>query len=627
MDEQLPKNQQTINPGGSTKTTDQLYLDKLTFNPELRKSWLNFFVSNFRVVLLLIILLTGAGLFSFFKLPRESDPEVKIPIAVVITTLPGASPSDVEELVTKKIETEISGLKDLSKVTSNSANTVSSITVEFNANADLTESLRNLRDKVNNAKPKLPKDANDPVVNEISLDDQPVMQFAITGPYDGFTMRGYAETLKDNLEKIPGIRQVNISGGDEKEYQVAYYPDRLFSRNLSADQANNAIAATNNAIPAGTFDSDRFQYSIRSDSKIHSVTDLSNIPVTHSPDGTTVTVGNLANVSITSIKKSTISRLSTAGSKPQSAITLSVVKRTGSSVLDTVKLANETITSTIKTFNPGVRYDVTQDNAKEINKSFNELQHDFILTLILVFGILFIIVGLKEALVAGLAIPLVFLATFSSLYYLGISLNFLSLFSLILALGLLVDDAIVVVSATKQYLRTGKFTPEEAVLLVLNDFKVVLTTTTLTTVWAFLPLLFSTGIIGQYIKSIPVTVSITLISSLLIALMINHPLAAVLERVRLTKKLFFVLEGLLLLLIALGIYFGGWFGYAVAAGSLIGGGFMVRWYEGTGKDKLEANEELSDREWKDDELIKEKLRYQGSHESASFGGRLMHGIL
>jgi multidrug efflux pump subunit AcrB len=161
--------------------------------------------------------------------------------------------------------------------------------------------------------------------------------------------------------------------------------------------------------------------------------------------------------------------------------------------------------------------------------------------------ILFLIVGLKEAFVAGLAIPLVFFITFGVLHAIGITLNFLSLFSLILALGLLVDDAIVVVSATKQYLNTGKFTPEEAVLLVLNDFKWVLTTTTLATVWAFLPLLFATGIVGQYLKSIPITVSITLVASLLVALMINHPLAAVLERIRMTRRFFFIIEGVLII--------------------------------------------------------------------------------
>ncbi|HQO11270.1 MAG TPA: efflux RND transporter permease subunit, partial [bacterium] len=156
------------------KTSDHLYLERLEFDPALRKSWLNFFIVNFRVVILLIILLTALGLYSFFSLPRESSPEVKIPIAVVMTVYPGASPADVEELVTKKIETKISGIKDVDKITSNSSNSVSAITVEFSSKADLNDSLRSLRDQVNSLKGTLPSDVNDPIVKEISLDDTPI---------------------------------------------------------------------------------------------------------------------------------------------------------------------------------------------------------------------------------------------------------------------------------------------------------------------------------------------------------------------------------------------------------------------------------------------------------------------
>lgn len=609
------------------KTSDQLYLDSLSFDPELKKSWLNFFVTNFRVVLLLIALITAGGLYAFFKLPRESNPEVKIAIASVTTVYPGASPADVEELVTKKIETGLSGLKSVKKITSNSLNGVSSVVVEFDANANLDDSIRNLRDKVNTVKTQLDSDVKDPIVTEVSLDDQPILTIAMTGPYDGFTMRRYAERIQDELEKISGVRDVLISGGNEKEFQVAYNPDKLLYYGISTQQANQAIAATNAAIPAGTFDASVYQYSVRSDSKVYTPEAIAAIPITKTPDGGLVTIGNVADVTIHAIKKSTISRLSIKGSEPEDAITFSIVKRTGASVIDTVTAAENTVAEVVKTLPPGVRYDITQDIAKRIKTDFDHLQHDFILTLILVFGILFIIVGLKEAFVAGLAIPLVFFATFMALQALGISLNFLSLFSLILALGLLVDDAIVVVSATKQYLKVGKFTPEEAVLLVLRDFKVVLTTTTLTTVWAFLPLLFASGIIGEYIKSIPITVSITLVSSLLIALMINHPLAAVLERIRLTKVFFYLLEGLLVLLAGILLYTGGFVSYIFAALIIAVVVYLVRWYEKGGNQELIANAALSKQEWASDELIKKKLVDQSHHENQSFGSRLMHGIL
>ncbi len=609
------------------KTSDQLYLDSLEFDPALRKSWLNFFVTNFRVVLLLILMVSGAGLYAFLKLPRESNPEVKIAIASVVTVYPGASPADVEELVTKKVETSVASLKGIQKITSNSLNNLSSVIVEFDAKADLDDSIRSLRDKMNTVKSNLPADAKEPIVTEVSLDDQPILTLAMTGPYDGFTMREFAEKAKDELEKIPGIREVLIDGGNEKEFEIAFNPEKLLFYHLSTQQAAQAIAATNLAIPAGTFDSNIYQYSVRSDSKLYTPEAIAAVPITSSASGAIVTIGDVAEVSVHAIKKSTLSRLSIKGSVPRDAITLSLVKRTGASVIDTAKAARTTMDAVVATVGAGVHYDVSMDLAKQIEKDFNQLEHDFVLTLLLVFGILFVIVGLKEAFVAGLAIPLVFFATFVALLSFGISLNFLSLFSLILSLGLLVDDAIVVVSATKQYLKIGKFTPEEAVLLVLRDFKVVLTTTTLTTVWAFLPLLFATGIIGEYIKSIPITVSITLISSLFIALMINHPLAAVLERLRLTRPFFFIIEAGLLFLAAITLYSGGVAGYIVAALAAAAVIYLARWYEKGGKETLIANVALSRAEWQSDDLIKKKLISQTNHIGSSWSTRLMHGIL
>ncbi len=609
-------------------SSDSKYLERLTFRPELRKTWLNFFVSNFRVVVLIIILITAWGLYSFFSLPRESSPEVKIPIAIVTTVYPGASPTDVEQFVTKKIETQLSGLKGLNKLTSNSYNSISAITVEFNANADIESSIQLLRNSVDNAKPNISTDAKDPVVTEISLDDMPVWSISITGPYDAFTLRKYAEDIQTELEKIPGVRQINISGGDEKEFEVAYRPDKLLFYGINISTANSAILAANSAIPAGNFETGTFIVPIRSDESLNDVTEISNVPVSHSSDGSIVYLKDIAAVSEKAVKKTTYSRLSSAGSEPKNAVTLSIIKRQGSSVLDTVDTAKATVEKMVKQLPPGITYSIVgKDLAKVVRHDFTQLSDDFLLTVLLVSIILFLIVGLKEAFVAGIAIPLVFFVSFGCLLLLGISLNFLSLFSLILALGLLVDDAIVVVSATKQYLNTGKFTPEEAVLLVLNDFKWVLTTTTLATVWAFLPLLFASGIIGQYLKSIPVTVSITLVASLLIALMINHPLAAVLERIRLTRRFFFIIEFVLIVIAGILFFTGGTLAYVVGVLLIMIEGYLIWWYERGGKPRLAENRLLTDREWESDDLIKEKLRQQGSRDHENMSGRLMHGII
>ncbi|MFA5155546.1 MAG: efflux RND transporter permease subunit [Patescibacteria group bacterium] len=609
------------------RTSDHLYLERLHFNPELKKSWIHFFIVNFRVVILLIILLTGLGLYAFFALPRESNPEVKIPIAVVFTIYPGASPADIEELVTKKIETKISSVKNLDKITSNSSNSVSSITVEFDSKANLDDSLRSLRDAVNNAKPDLPAEADDPIVKEISLDDSPILTLALSGPYDGFVVRQAGDQIKDELEKIPGIREVNISGGDEREFIVSYDPQKLALYNLSADQANAKIKAANLAIPSGNFDGVRFSYPVRSDGRFFTAEALGHTPIFHTEAGAIIYLKDLATVQDSSVKKTVYSRVSSHGQPAAEAVTLQIIKKTGGNIIQTVDQAKQVMDEQLAELPRGLHYDTTVDMSEEIVKNFDQLTHDFILTLVLVFAILFLIVGLKEALVAGLAIPLVFFASFGVMLQTGISLNFLSLFSLILALGLLVDDAIVVVSATKQYMKIGKFTPEEAVLLVLHDFQGVLLTTTLTTVWAFLPLLMSTGIIGQFIKSIPITVSVTLISSLLIALMINHPLAAVLERIRLTRNFFFFFIALILALaIALGLWLGLvgiLLGLILLATDII----LIMWYRSRGRNILKLNAELVEREWADDELIKKKLREQSNHESDNLWHRFLHGII
>ena len=412
------------------QSSDSKYLERLTFRPELRKTWLNYFVSNFRIVILLILVVSAWGLYSFFNLPRESNPEIKIPIAVVTTAYPGASPADVEQFVTKKIETELSGLKGLNKLTSNSYNSLSAITVEFNADADIESSIQLLRNAVDTAKPNISTDAKDPVVTEVSLDDMPVWSISLTGPYDAFTLRTYAEDIQTELEKISGVRQVDVSGGDEKEYEVAYKPDQLLFYGISAAAADNAILSANAAIPAGNFETGIFVVPIRSDEPLDTVDQIASVPVSHTADGSVVQIRDIATVSEKAVKKTAYSRLSIAGSQAKNAVTLSLVKRQGASVLDTVDTAKATVDTMVAALPPGITYSVVgQDLAKVVRHDFNQLSDDFLLTVLLVSVILFLIVGLKEAFVAGLAIPMVFFITFGCLLLLGISLNFLSLFS------------------------------------------------------------------------------------------------------------------------------------------------------------------------------------------------------
>jgi HAE1 family hydrophobic/amphiphilic exporter-1 len=608
-------------------SADSQYLGQLTFDPKLRHGFFGFFVAKTRVVILLIILLSAWGTFSYSELPRESNPEVKIPIAIVSTTYPGASPGDVEELVTKKIETAVASLKGVSKVSSSSANSISVVTVEFEASEDITDAVRRVHDAADGTKSDLPPDTEDPIVSEVSFNDQPILTIALTGPYDGFVLRKYAEELSDTFEKLPDVGEVRVSGGDEREFSIDYDPNALVARGLSPIDVNRVVAGSNLAVPAGNFEGKEFSYPIRSDGRIFSADELRNLPIGSTSSGAPILLRDIATVGETAIERNVFSRLSIDGSEPENAVTIDIVKKTGGSVIGTVDAARALTEKLVPTFPDGMRFDVTLDFAEYVRKDFDQLRDDFLITLALVMGTLFLVIGLKEAIIAGLAIPLVFFSTFGVMLVTGTSLNFLSLFSLLLSLGLLVDDAIVVVSATKQYLRSGKFTPEEAVLLVLRDFRIVLLSTTLATTFAFLPLLLSTGIIGEFIKSIPITVSVTLLSSLLIALIINHPLAAALERIRFTGGFFWMTILVSTVAFVAAFLFGGIARFAI--GSISGAAllFLLLWrFRGDGKAVLERNRTIAENEFHDDRLIKEKLRLQGEP-AAGLTDRLIHGVV
>jgi HAE1 family hydrophobic/amphiphilic exporter-1 len=617
------------------QTSDSLYLSQLEYKPKVGKTWLNFFIKNFRVTIMIVAGILLWGGISFYLMPLESMPEVKIPYGIVSVTLPGASPEDVEELVVKKIESKVANLSGVKQVNSSALNSFAMVSVEFHAEEDLTDAIRRLRDSVSTVKGDLPADASDPVVTEVSFSERPVWTLVVTGPYDNFTLKKYADLVKTEIEKLAGTSKVTISGGDTFEIRIVYDPDKLQMYGLSADMVNAVIKANNFSLPLGTIDVSNFEYTLRTDGKLADAKDVRNMPVS-SMNGQIVKLSDVAVVKEMAEQRDVFSKLSLNGNPPQNAVTLNVTKKTGSSILTLIDTGKQKVEELKKNSLPkDLSVETTLDYSTTIREDFNRLWEDGLLTILLVTLILFLFVGLKEAFVAGLAVPLVFSCTFGLMRIFGITLNFLSLFSLILSLGLLVDDAIVVVQATKQYLKSGKFTPEEAVLLVFRDFKVLLFTTTLTTIWAFLPLLLATGIIGQFIRSIPITMSLTLASSFLIAIIINHPMAIILERFRVTRALF---KPLFIFSAAASLFFlmmtaagqmnliAGIFGTAVFAALFLG---LLLWYRGSLKERLLLNEDLMLQERANPAKIKEKIyhHYLAEDHEKTRWARFIGGII
>jgi len=618
-------------PDHQPKSSDSLYLDQLEFEPEKANKFLNFLLTNVRVIFLIIFAIMAWGFFAFSQLPLESSPEVKIPFGIVTVALPGASPADVEELVIKKIEKKVTNLSGVKTVNSVALNSFGTLSVEFRAEEDIKDAIRRLRDAVESAKSELPAEANDPLVSEISFSNTPIWTLVLTGPYDNLALRHYAELVETELSKLPGTESAHISGGDQAEISINYHPEKLDLYGLSMDQINNVIRANNLTLPLGELSVGNFQYGLRLDGKFKNITELRQLPIATAGDSL-IRLSDVADVVERAAKRTSIARFSVNGQPTQNAISINVVKKTGFSIIALVDQGKAKIEELKKTSLPAdIIVETTYDESEIIREDFDSLSHEGLNTVILVTIILFLFVGLKEAFTAGIVIPLVFASTFGLMLLTGQSINFLSLFSLILSLGLLVDDAIVVVQATKQYMATGKFTPEEAVLLVFKDFFAIIMTTSLTTIFAFFPLILATGIIGQFIRSIPITVTLTLAASTIIAICINHPLAAILERFRLTRSTFkLIILGLLifLLLNLQAALTGAIFSIVITAITLFAIITLLLFYRQSFRQTLQANEEILLQEEAFPARIKAKLQHHYSeHTEKSFWIKATSGVV
>lgn len=514
-----------------SKHNESIYLEKLEFDENLNKSWMSFFIDRTRFTWLIIIVIAVAWYLWLSSLPLESSPEVDIWMAYISTTFPWASPETMEDLVTKKIEKQISKVKWIDTVKSTSMNSASLITVQFLSTADTQLTLTDLKDKVDIAKTDLPDDANEPVVKEISLDDSPIWTFSISWDYDWFELYKFAKDIQEELEKNPLVSEVNISGGQEKEFWVFIDPKKLEEYSLSLSSVNTSISNVNMTLPIWDINVWLYKHSISVDSRFYNTEKLKNIIVAKKWDTWIVYLKDIAEVKESPKKITTISRLSIWWKESESAVTLWVVKKSWWSIVNLVSEWEESLKNMkeLWTLPENLNIKTILDEAERIKLDLSHLVRDWILTVLLVFLTLFLIIWAKEALVAGTAVPLVFLITFAVMSAFGQTLNFLSMFALILSLWLLVDDAIVIISAINQYKKSGKFTSREAALLVMRDYKRVLTTTTLTVVFIFSSMLFMTWIMWKYIFSIPFVITVTLIASLIVALTLNPALAVMIS--------------------------------------------------------------------------------------------------
>lgn len=498
----------------------------------------SFFTKKQNFSYLVLIALVIVGIFSLVSIQKESNPEISVPIGIVSTALPGASALDVETLITNKIESGLSGsLSGVHRISSVSADGLSSITVEFESDVNLDKAIQDLKDKVDAVTPELPEEATDPFVGQIDFSQEPVITFAISGdlPPAEFTRLG--RTLENDLESISGVSNVSISGFREKEVHVIVDAEALRAFGLSLPEITNAIRSSNATLPVGSIDFDGVSYNLQFEADIADPSDINDLPILNR-NGKPIYVRDVAFVSDGLTDVRSLSRVSIDGSPSLPALTFNVLKQTGGNVTDITSVVNQKLEDLQK---PGELLDGLKvvtifDTGDLLTQDLTSLTQSGVSAVILVMLILLLAIGWRESLVAGLSIPLSFMIAFAGLLISGNTLNFVSLFALILSVGILVDSAIVVVEGihTNMKLQMGK---KEAALKTIRDYHIPISAGTLTTVAVFVPLFFISGIVGEFIKSIPFTVISVLFASLLVALGFVPLIASIVLRRRMTSRL------------------------------------------------------------------------------------------
>ncbi len=481
------------------------------------KSFFTYFIKAYRVTFLLIVALAIFGVSTAITLPRESTPEIKIPIGVVMTAYPGASARDVEELVTAPIEDRLSNLEHIDSISSSSSLGVSSITIEYQPEADLDETIRTLREEVQKIR-DLPEDALDPEVIEISFSNEPIISIGLSGIEDQRLLTVYAEDIAEELENIQGVSDVVVVGGRQEEISVHLDPAVLAQRGLSISHVVGAISSANFNAPFGQLATDHFLYDLRITGRFEDVSDIARVPIPL-PQGGFVLLKDIAEVQLALTDTASSARISVDGSDAKGAVTVQVFKQTGGNIIEIVDQAITTVDTFVSTELPdAIQVTTFSDRADEIRRSLSDVTRSGIQTFFIVFAILWLFLGWKEAVIASTAVPFTFFISFIIFDIANITLNSISLFSLILSLGLLVDTAIVIVEGI--HAGTASQLIDAHASDVLTQFQKPLSAGVMTTVAAFFPMLLVSGIIGQFLRTIPIVISATLLSSLFVALAI-----------------------------------------------------------------------------------------------------------
>ena len=476
-------------------------------------------IRNARLTVSVLLFLLVAGALAYQSIPKEAEPDIQIPVIYVSLGYQGISPEDSERLLLRPMETRLKSISGVKEMRSAAYQGGGFVLVEFQAGADLSTALEDVRAKVSDAKRDLPQDADEPAVNEVNISEFPVLVVTLSGEAPERLLTAAARELRDRIEEIPGVLEAALRGARDDLVEAVIDPVKLSSYNLRLEQLIAAVDANNSLVAAGAIEGGEGRYAVKVPSLIETVEDAADLPVVAGPNSV-ITARDLATIRSTFKDAETITRLD---GRP--AIAIEVSKRTGANLVETVDLVKRVADEFVKRLPEGSAISYSQDKSKMIRQLLGELQNSVLTAVVLVFIVILYALSGRASMLIGLAIPASFLMGILLLSLGGYTVNIVVLFSLILAVGMLVDDAIIVTEFAERRMGEG-MEREEAYALAAHRMAGPVVAATATRVAAFSPLLFWPGIVGEFMKFMPITLIVTLSASLFYALVFTPTLGA-----------------------------------------------------------------------------------------------------
>ncbi|OZS42744.1 efflux RND transporter permease subunit [Photobacterium sanguinicancri] len=489
-------------------------------------------LSRSRTVITLLVLILIAGAAMYRAIPKESNPDITIPIIYVSVSHQGISPEDAERLLVRPLEKELQSIEGVKEMTATASEGHASVVLEFNAGSDLEGALTDVREAVDIAKVKLPDDSDEPTVNEITLaGEEPVLSMVLYGTVPERTTIQIARQLQDKLESYRQVLEVEIAGDREDVVEILVEPLLMESYGLDQNDVFNLVSRNNRVVAAGFIDSGYGRFSVKVPSVFDSLKDILELPI--KVDGSkVVTFGDVATVRRAFRDASSFARLN-----GQPAIVLDVKKRAGENIIETVEIVKAVVAEAQKLpeWPDNLLVEYTLDGSKDVQMMLNDLQNNILSAIILVVVVIIAILGSRTALLVGISIPGSFLTGLLVLAISGLTINIIVLFSLIMAVGMLVDGAIVVTEYAERRMQEN-IPRKQAYREAARRMAWPITASTATTLAAFGPLLFWPDTTGEFMRYLPLTLIATLTASLVMALIFVPVLGSVIGRPQYTSK-------------------------------------------------------------------------------------------